>query len=190
METSSPSSPKPPRSLDARKFVLVFLVLIVSLGALGWQVLEYRRSQALMNREDAPAPPIQWRKATATEVKAVVASITAQLDAFKRDDYQTATKYQSARLRRNFASTNDFRAMIQNGYPQFAHYKSAKFSPVQADETGKLAKVSVNLIGSDGKAASADYQMILEDGLWRVSGVSGGHATPPRAPQSKGQVTA
>lgn len=190
METSSHSRPQSPRSFDARKFVLAFVVLIISLGALGWQVLDYRRRQPRTIAGDL-TPPIQWRQATVVETKAVTSSITAQLEAFKRDDYKTATKYQSARLRQNFGSVEKFRAMIRNGYPHFAHYKKVRFGPVQADEKGRLALVAVNIVGVDGKLAAADYQMVLEQGLWRVAGVAGGNAiVPRRAPLRKGQTTA
>ena len=176
------------RRSETRKVVIALLVLVVSLGALGWQMLAHRQrmadAEAAFREEQAP---IQWRKATEAERKAVLASITNQLEAFKRDDYKAATQYQSEGLRRNFATAADFRTMMQRAYPQFAHYKSVQFGAMQADTRGKLATVPVKLTGRDGVQVAAVYQMVLEDGVWRVSGVSGG--TNPAPAPKKAPVT-
>ena len=81
-------------------------------------------------------PPLQGlvkpRKATADERQGAIRSILAQLDAFRRDDYQSAAKYQSSSLRRNFGSTAAFQSVIEKSYPQFADYKSATFGNATA----------------------------------------------------------
>lgn len=125
-------------------------------------------------------PPLQGlakpRKATAGERQGAIRSILAQLDAFRRDDYQTAAKYQSSSLRRNFGSTAAFQSVIEKSYPQFADYKSATFGDATAVVEGKTISVQVpiELIGQDGVKVEAMYVMVKESGIYRVSGVSGG----------------
>ncbi len=117
---------------------------------------------------------VPWRTATAQERAGAIRSITAQLDAFRRDDYQTATKYQSAGLKSNFPSVAAFRQIIKNSYPQFANYKKAQFGAAQANADGSNVNVLIRLTGKDGVEVNAAYQMAREDGIYRVQSVSGG----------------
>ena len=74
----TPASAPLPRANEKRKFVIALLVLMVSLGALGWQISAHRQRMAEAALSQQPSP-VQWRKATDAERKAVIASITNQL---------------------------------------------------------------------------------------------------------------
>ncbi len=111
--------------------------------------------------------------------KAVKASIIAQLNAFKKDDYAKASIYQSSLLRQNFTSADAFRSMMKTQYPEFASYKSISFGPIETTSDKKAVEAAVKLTGTDGYTVAAVYLMIMENGLYRVAGVQGGASPHP-----------
>lgn len=118
-----------------------------------------------------------WKPATGAQRVAVAASIRAQLEAFKRDDWAKAATYQSEGLRRNFGTIERFRTAIERGYPQFARYKSIRFEAARA--RGDQVEIQARLTGQDGVTLRAIYLMKKEKGLYRVEGVQGGQVQPP-----------
>ena len=131
----------------------------------------------------ASAAPAQTpdfvRPAKAAEKAAAVSAIQAQLKAFGRDDYKTAIIYQSSGLKKNFASPLQFRAMIIQVYPEFAHSKHVVFGPAQADAAGAHLAIPTAVTGQDGITVHAIYLMVREGKVYRVDGVAGGAITPP-----------
>ena len=123
-----------------------------------------------------PPVPVAWKIATPAQRATVTAPILAQLQAFKRDDYRKAVTYQSAGLRRNFPSLQNFRSMIKSQYPQFAAYKTIQFSKILISSDGRQAQAVIRLTGRDGLKVRAAYLMIREKAGFRVAGVSGGAA--------------
>ncbi len=132
------------------------------------------------------APPAQaqslgtlpTRSAKPAERLAAITSIQAQLKAFSKDDYKTAVTYQSAGLRRNFASTDAFRTMMVRVYPEFAHYKSVQFGPAQCDVTGLHLAIPAVVTGQDGATVHAVYLMVREGKVYHIEGVGGGAQAP------------
>jgi hypothetical protein len=123
----------------------------------------------------AQAPlPAKMRPAKAADRQAAIRSIQAQLKAFGRDDYKTAVTYQSAGLKRNFPSTEAFRAMMVRTYPEFAHYKTVTFGPAQSDTAGNHLAILASVTGQDGITKRAVYLMVREGKVYRVEGVAGG----------------
>jgi len=142
-----------------------------------------------------PVAPIAWRPASASERQRAVASITGQLKAFQKDDSARATYYQSSALKRNFASAEAFLAMIKSMYPDFANYRSADFGGARSADKGRRMEIEVLITGQGGSRSRAVYTLVLEENVFRVSGVQGGtlgHPAPmmprpdgpggPRAP--------
>jgi hypothetical protein len=129
---------------------------------------------APVESESPPAAHDTWKPATKFQKAQASKSITAQLDAFKKDDYTTAVKYQSSNLRRNFASVAQFRQMMNRAYPQFAHYKSVEYGSAVASPDGLYVNLAVRLTGNDGVKVRAVYVMRRENGLYRVDSVAGG----------------
>ncbi len=121
-----------------------------------------------------------WKPATSAQRAAAAASIRAQLEAFKRDDWAKAATYQSAGLRQNFGTIAQFRAVIETNYPQFANYQSVAFD--QAIALGDVVQIQVRLVGADGVKLSAVYLMKKEKGIYRIEGVQGGGAGGNRKP--------
>ncbi|WP_157947531.1 DUF4864 domain-containing protein [Abditibacterium utsteinense] len=124
--------------------------------------------------KNSPAAPTLWKAATSAQRAQAAASIRAQLDAFKRNDWDKAATFQSEGLRRNFGTTAQFRAVITANYPQFAKYKSVAFNASRA--LGGHVEMQVLLTGQDGVKLRAIYLMIKERGAYRVAGVQGGNS--------------
>jgi hypothetical protein len=133
-------------------------------------------------QQGMPPGQAQWRAATAAERKAAITSVTAQLDAFRANDYGKAATYQSAGLRATFGSVAAFRKAITGSYPQFANYKQARFGAARADAKGTRVALPISLTGRDGVTVQALYLMVRENKLYRVAGVQGGIAMPRRQP--------
>jgi hypothetical protein len=127
-------------------------------------------SQGVRLVQDAPAP-MEPRAPTEAERKAASDAIEAQLKAFKADDYKKAEKYQSAGLKQNFRSTDEFREMMKRGYPQFANYKSVRFGDARCDAKGDNVQINVTVVGHDNVTVRAVYLMVREEGQYRVSSV-------------------
>jgi hypothetical protein len=117
------------------------------------------------------AAPMEQRAPTEAERKSAVDAIEAQLKAFKADDYKKAETYQSAGLRQNFRSTDEFREMMKKGYPQFANYKSVRFGDARCNAKGDQLQVRVTVTGQDGVTVRAVYLMVREEGQYRVGSV-------------------
>lgn len=122
--------------------------------------------------------PAKMRPAKPAERQAAISSIQAQLKAFGRDDYKTAVTYQSAGLKKNFPSTEAFRAMMVRAYPEFAHYKTVTFGPAQSDPIGMHLAILASVTGQDGITRRAVYLMVREGKVYRVEGVAGGAQMP------------
>ncbi len=144
--------------------LLVLSGVMLSAGAPAWS------APAAKPKTSKTVPT--WKPATKTQRAQAAASIRAQLDAFKRDDWDKAATFQSEGLRRNFVTIEQFRAVIETNYPQFASYKNIAFDEARA--LGDRVEIQVRLTGQDGVKLRAIYQMIKERGAYRVAGVRGG----------------
>lgn len=136
------------------------------------EIPAHAESQRPADAHDSWKPASKFQKAQAAK------SITAQLEAFKKDDYVTAVKFQSSTLRHNFASVAQFRQMMNRAYPQFAHYKTVEYGAAVASPDGQYVNLAVRVTGRDGIKVRAVYVMRRENGLYRVDSVAGGE---PRA---------
>jgi len=135
---------------------------------------------ALTAAASAQAPGLV-RAAKPAERTAAISAIQAQLRAFGRGDYKAAIVYQSSGLKRNFASPEQFRAMILRVYPEFAHSKRVVFGPAQSDTGGAHLAIPTAVTGIDGIIVHAVYLMVREGKSYKVEGVAGGATTPPSA---------
>lgn len=106
--------------------------------------------------------------------RAIVGAIRGQLTAFRAADGSKAMSYQSRGLRRGFGSPQGFVEGIRHGYPEFGDSTAVRFAPVWVDGAGRFAEVVVTVRGANGRQARGDYEMVKEDGVYRVAGVRGG----------------
>ena len=127
-----------------RQFVLAFLLLL--LGATG------ARAQA-----------------ASTDAKAAAGPVVKQLEAFRRDDFDTAFTFASGTIQERFDRRN-FEAMVRRGYPEIAQSTFAAVTKTELESPG-LAYVTVKIRGANGQSIEALYEMVWEDD-WKINGVA------------------
>lgn len=107
-------------------------------------------------------------KASKPEVrKQIVATIDAQLAAFRAHDVTKAYTYADAALRAQ-KPLPVFTAIVRTNYPEIWTNKRAEYGIVRDD--GTVANVLVHVFGADGDT-SYDYELAKQDGTWRIHGV-------------------
>ena len=95
--------------------------------------------------------------------------VMQQLDAFRRDDFDTAFGFASAEIHELFDRPR-FEAMVRTGYPEIARSVSAVIDGSERGPGGRLYLL-VRVRGANGQRLQAVYDMVLEDGHWRINGV-------------------
>jgi uncharacterized protein DUF4864 len=113
-------------------------------------------------------------------MRAPVKAIRGQLSAVNRSDYRAAYRFAAPEIQAQFPLPA-FQAMVERGYPQIAHSRSAAFG--SPDVRGDTVAVPVTITGRDGVTVHVVYLMRHEQNGWRVAGVEGGALpggpTPP-----------
>jgi len=112
------------------------------------------------------APPLAAQPAPDA---AATAPVMQQLDAFRRDDYDTAYTFASAEIRRLFDRPG-FEAMVRNGYPEIARSSRAYVADSRTAPDGRVYVV-VEIRGHNGQQIRAVYEVVLEGGTWKINGV-------------------
>jgi hypothetical protein len=96
-------------------------------------------------------------------------TVLDQLAAFRRDDWTGAYAFASASIQAQFGP-EAFRAMVTQGYAQIARSRAATVGRVESlDSHHGLVEVRVE--GENGETIDALYELVEEQGAWRVNGV-------------------
>jgi uncharacterized protein DUF4864 len=96
-------------------------------------------------------------------------TVLDQLAAFRRDDWTAAYGYASAAIQSRFG-LEEFRQMVTGGYGPIARSASATVSHVEVvDPSHGLVEVRVE--GANGETVDALYEVVDEQGQWRINGV-------------------
>ena len=103
------------------------------------------------------------------DVEAAGRIVMQQLDAFRRDDFNKAFGFASAEIHELFDRSR-FEAMVRGGYPEIASSASASIDGSQRGPGGRLY-LMVRVRGTNGQRIEAVYEMVLENGQWRINGV-------------------
>ncbi|WP_198154787.1 DUF4864 domain-containing protein [Oceanibaculum pacificum] len=115
------------------------------------------------------APPVQAQGVTAADEAEIRGVIERQLQAFRRDDGQTAFAQASPLIQRLFGDPATFLGMVQTGYPPVYRAAQVEFQALEW-RNGVLIQ-QVRLVGPDGLPAIALYEMERQaDGAWRING--------------------
>ena len=128
-----------------------------------------RRLEAMRGAQNGT--PEGWKAAGAKEKQAAQKAISDQLAAFRKDDYQSAARWQSRGLRENFPNLEAFRSAITQGYPQFAHSKSVRYGESVMTPDGEHLQIQTFVMGQDNIEVPALYVMVREEGVYRVEAV-------------------
>lgn len=99
----------------------------------------------------------------------IEANIAAQIQAFKADDFATAFTFASPNIQRLFGDPDNFGAMVRNGYPMVWRPADVRFLELREVAGNLWQKVMVT--DANGRVHLLDYQMIQQDGGWKINGV-------------------
>lgn len=106
----------------------------------------------------------------ASDQAAIRGVIEAQLEAFKRDDGQTAFSYASPTIKGIFGTPERFMSMVRSGYPAVYRPQVTEFRKLHQD--GATLVQEIRFIGPDGKAVIALYSLVkTPEGSWLIDGV-------------------
>ena len=105
----------------------------------------------------------------ADDVAAAQAAISAQAEAFGRDDAATAYGYAAPAIHGLFPQPDVFMDMVRNGYAPVYRHKSFEFGEGQA--AGGMIAQRVHIIDADGVAWEALYTLERQpDGSLKITG--------------------
>lgn len=103
------------------------------------------------------------------DIKAATDVIMLQLEAFRRDDFDTAYTFASATIRELF-DRQAFERMVRSGYPEIARSVSAVVSGSALAPNGSVF-LFLRIRGANGNRIEALYDLVREDGGFRINGV-------------------
>ncbi len=108
-------------------------------------------------------------KITATDRQAIRRVIVRQLEAFRRDDPETAFSLASPTIQAQFRSVKTFLSMVKKRYGPLYRHRSILFLDLTWLDERPTQRVSV--MAKDGKLLMALYPMDRQDnGNWRIHG--------------------
>lgn len=102
-------------------------------------------------------------------IEGIETTIQSQIDAFLKDDFETAFTYASPNIRALFGSASRFGQMVRNGYPMVWRPSEVTFLDLRRQGPFLFQKVLVK--DADGAPHVLEYNMIERDGAWRIDGV-------------------
>jgi hypothetical protein len=99
----------------------------------------------------------------------LAAVVLEQLEAFRRGDFAAAYGFASAAIQARFP-LEAFRRMVTEGYAPIA--RSTRGTVLRVERVGPArGYVEIRVQGQDGETVDALYELVEEQGAWRVSGV-------------------
>src|SRR5712691_8208464 len=96
--------------------------------------------------------------------------VMKQLEAFRRGDFDTAYTFASSDIKQQFDQPA-FEYMVKNGYPEIARSTFATVAGSTMAPNGH-AYLSLKIRGANGNSIEALYELVLENGQWKINGVS------------------
>ncbi len=99
----------------------------------------------------------------------IEANISAQIQAFKADDFATAFTFASPNIQRLFGDPENFGIMVRRGYPMVWRPADVRF--LELREIGGALWQKVMITDGDGRVHLLDYQMIQRENGWKINGV-------------------
>lgn len=106
-------------------------------------------------------------------------TIQSQIDAFLRDDFDTAFTYASPGIQSMFGTPENFGAMVRNGYPMVWRPEELRYLELRGE--GPARKQIVEIVDGAGQVHRLEYSMIRTEAGWRIDGVRVLPAPPPLA---------
>ena len=101
--------------------------------------------------------------------RAMAHTVVEQLAAFRRGDWTAAYAFASSAIQAQFGP-EAFRAMVTRGYAPIARSTTVTVGRVEVLD-GRRGLVEVRVEGENGETVDALYELVEEQGAWRVNGV-------------------
>jgi hypothetical protein len=95
--------------------------------------------------------------------------VMQQLDALRRDDYETAYTFASTAIQGMFDRAA-FERMVRTGYPEIARSSSAHVAEVRVGPDEHVY-LRLKIRGANGRDIEAVYELVWEGGRFRINGV-------------------
>ena len=99
----------------------------------------------------------------------IQATIGAQIDAFRADDFARAFTFASPTIRNMFRTPENFGGMVRNGYPMVWRPADVRYLDLR-DVDGALWQ-KVRITDGAGRVHILDYQMIRLENGWKINAV-------------------
>ena len=99
----------------------------------------------------------------------IQATITAQIEAFKVDDFTTAFTFAAPTIQNMFRTPENFGRMVSQGYPMV--WRPAEITYLDLRRVGGAVFQDVQIVDAKGKVHLLEYRMTELNGVWKISGV-------------------
>jgi len=117
----------------------------------------------------APAQLV-WAQAPKPAPTEAAEPVMKQLEAFRRGDFDAAYTFASSDIKQQF-DRPAFEYMVKNGYPEIARSTFATIAGSTMAPNGH-AYLQIKIRGANGNSIEALYELVLENGQWKINGVS------------------
>jgi hypothetical protein len=105
----------------------------------------------------------------ADAVRQATETVMRQLEAFRRDDFDTAYTVASAAIRERF-DREAFERMVRGGYPEIARSADAVVAGSRVTPGGDVY-LRLRIRGANGNRVEAVYELVPEGPAFRINGV-------------------
>jgi hypothetical protein len=99
----------------------------------------------------------------------IEATISAQIEAFRADDFAQAFSYASPAIQGIFQTPDRFGAMVRGGYPMV--WRPAEVQYLELREINGTLWQKVRITDASGRLHLLDYQMVKLGNDWKINGV-------------------
>jgi hypothetical protein len=106
---------------------------------------------------------------------AIQGVISRQIEAFLKDDFATAFTFASPMIQGIFGTSDNFGTMVREGYPMVWRPSDVRYGEL-SERDGRYFQ-TVILRDGQGNTHYLEYEMIEQDGTFRINGVR--PARPP-----------
>lgn len=104
-----------------------------------------------------------------TRNTAIEGTIQRQIEAFLADDFATAFTFASPNIRTLFGTSDNFGAMVRNGYPMVWRPADVRYLDLRTVAGALWQRVMIT--DAQGRVHMLDYQMVETPDGWQINGV-------------------
>ena len=105
----------------------------------------------------------------AAQEQPIQSTITAQIEAFRAEDFDRAFTFASPTIHDIFGTSDNFAAMVVTGYPMVVNPATVEMQDLR--EVGGVLWQRVRITDQKGQAYLLDYQMVEGPDGWLINAV-------------------